>query len=214
MYTPTSTPTLTTLHRLATENSGGRSRRFVAASTLFASIGLSVAISLALGASPAAATNEFPGPNATLETSSSCDGSDLIYKFTLSNPGGFGTAHFFVDAADQSYSITNTIDVEPNATKPIELNIGQGHVGHVHVTSSDAKPAIDFSISLTNTCPPDETTTTAAPTTTTLPPVVTTIVDSGANLPETGSTSAGTIAAAFAALLAGFALICVARRAA
>ncbi len=203
MHTPTST--------LAPDHTGSRSRRFITLSTLFASFG--VAASLTLGAAPASATDEFPGPNATVTTESGCDGSTFVYTFTLSNPNGAGTAHFYVDAADQSFGLTSGIDVASNEQEPISLNIWQGNVGHVHVTSSDAKPAIDFSVSLTNECPPDVTTTTVAPTTT-LPPAVTTIVDSGANLPETGSTSAGAIAAAFAALLAGYALIRVARRAA
>ena len=196
-----------------------RSRRVIAASTLIASFGFVVAASLAVGSAPASATNEFPGPNATLTVGAGCDGSTFVYTFTLSNPNGAGTAHFYVDAADQSFGLTSGLDVAPNEKTPISLNIWQGNVGHVHVTSSDATPAIDFSVSLTNECPPDATTTTSttsttAVPTTTLPPAVTTIVDSGSNLPETGSTSAGTIAAAFAALLAGVALIRVARRAA
>lgn len=179
--------------------------------TLLASIGFSVAASFALGAAPASATNEFPGPNAMIATSSSCDGSTFVYNFTLSNPGGVGTAHFIVDAADQSYGLTTGLDVAPNEEKAISLHIWQGKVGHVYVTSSDANPAIDFAVNLTNECPPDPTTTTEAPTTT-LPPAVTTIVESGGKLPETGSTSGGTIAAAFGALLAGYTLVRMARR--
>lgn len=178
---------------------------------LLAIVGVALASTAALSA-PAAAVIDV---NATIVATSGCEADGQFHLHTtLGNTGAFGSAHFVITGVDIYGPITIDlgVDVSANTTRDDDWKFFEGVPGSVHITSTDAQPAIDFLFEVTPDCVPDETgPVDSAP--------VDTAVDSGAGgvpsdggLPSTGSSNTPMAAVALALLAAGVGLVRVVRR--